>query len=178
MATVDLTKQSLVAAPALIGAGRFVLTVTCGFAAISLACHGLVAHSDAEWASGVRAAVGVQPNTLVFAGVGGVFGLLTWLAHLSVIRAASRRPRDGKTGVGGQAALMILVLPMAIRFGGTFLVLAGLLSTRAVEQNEAVFDVLFWYVTLTTIEVVGIVWASKSATSLAIGKLDSAMKGV
>lgn len=183
MATVDFTNQTQAARPDTGSGGRSTLLAAGMFAAVAIAAHAWVAHDDAAFAVSVRVALQAPPSTLVFAGVGGLFLLLTWLAHLPVARALSRQgserqESDAQAVAVHQTALWALLLPMAIRLAGTFLLLSGLIGSALVRQNEAVFNVLFWYVTLTSIEVVGIVWASKPAASSASATFDSATKGV
>ena len=161
MATAELTTSRPVSRDAM----RFSLWVAGCFVALAIACHALVGRGHI----GAEAFAGGYPDTAVFAGVAAAFGCLTLLAHIPVIRSlAKQHAQPGSDRHPGGLIVnpvTALLLAMAIRLIGTFLVLAGLLVFQLVGQNEAVFDVLFWYVTLTTIEVVGIVWASKPSKS-------------
>ena len=104
----------------------------------------------------------LEPNTFVFAGTGSLFLLLTIAAHVWTVRGLTPPPSERQGDNRPASPPAMLLIPMAIRFAGTFAILGGLLVWGSVERHEAVFDVLFWYVTLTTLEVVGIVWAFRS----------------
>lgn len=107
-----------------------------------------------------------SPNTMVFASVGLVFLTLTLLSDIPVsmaLKAQSRMPMPAaelpKADLGPMASLLI---PMAVRCTGTFLVLGFLVVSKILSREESVFDVLFWYVTLTAMEIAHIVWASQA----------------
>ncbi|MGV3484024.1 MAG: hypothetical protein ACO1RT_06385 [Planctomycetaceae bacterium] len=170
MATADMTDG----VPSARAAGRWSLLALVMFAGLAIAGHAAVAAESL----GGDTVLGVQPNTRVFAGVGAMFVALTLVSHVPVLRVMSR---SGAADPGAHAAgspVTALLVSMSIRLLGTFLILAGLVSSAWVGRNEAVFDVLFWYVTLTTMEVVGIVWTSKSLAKSASAKFDPATKGV
>jgi formate-dependent nitrite reductase membrane component NrfD len=101
-------------------------------------------------ASGAHAAAasyGVPGNSLwfVIAGIG--FLAVTAAAHLPLSRSKDDAA-DPMSGVNG------LLLSMAIRLAGTFLILGLLLLVSPLERPEAVFNVLFWYITLTATDLV------------------------
>jgi hypothetical protein len=114
-------------------------------------------------------ASGMSPDTRVFGLVGAMFLGVAACSHFIVKRAASRNGRKGDSAAkgteksAGLGPIGAILIPMAVRFAGTFAVLGGLLFFATVSRNESVFDVLFWYVTLTTMEIVGIVCTSRSA---------------
>ncbi len=108
---------------------------------------------------------GDRLNTRVFASVGLAFISLALFSHF-VVKQVMRyfvAPSNARDKTIGPERISSLLVPMAIRFAGTFALLGSLIFFEAVSRNEAVFDVLFWYTTLTTIETVGIVYASRSA---------------
>lgn len=107
-----------------------------------------------------------SPSTIIFAIVGLVFLALTFLSDIPVtmaLRAQSREPmptsESPKADLSPMASLLI---PMAVRCTGTFLVLGFLVVSKILSREESVFDVLFWYVTLTAMEIAHIVWASQA----------------
>jgi len=123
----------------------------------------------------------VETSTLVFASVGAAFLGLALVSHVVVELAGARHAAVSEvppTGSVGNGPIGAILVPMAVRFVGTFAILGVLHFTAVVSRNESVFDILFWYVSLTTIEIVGIVWASKSATKIPSLDLKSATKGV
>lgn len=107
-------------------------------------------------------------QTRIFALIGSLFIVVAVFSHF-IMKHAMRflvehsnsvdKTSDKSDGSGQIGAILV---PMAIRFVGTFAILGSLLFFEAVSRNEAVFDVLFWYTTLTTIETVGIVYVSRS----------------
>lgn len=113
----------------------------------------------------VNEAVGLEsaPSSVVFGVVGLMFLGLTALSHWWLVRGLSRTPAAMREGRGGgqHGPVGKVLVSMAIRFAGTFAILGSLMVLKVVGRHEAVFDVLFWYVTLTTMEVGGIVWASR-----------------
>jgi len=124
------------------------------------------------------------PDFFVFATVGGAFFAITLVAHFCLGRIAAGRSAGAVPAVANSTG--VLLIPVAIRFAGTFLVLGVLLAGRWISKNESVFDVLFWYVTLTSLDISGIVWASRNQNhdSFAFGNSDtpeqftSATKGI
>lgn len=107
---------------------------------------------------------GERLNTRVFASVGLAFISLALFSHFGVKQVMRYfvAPSNARDKAIGPERISSLLVPMAIRFAGTFALLGSLIFFEAVSRNEAVFDVLFWYTTLTTIETVGIVYASRS----------------
>lgn len=85
----------------------------------------------------------VQTSWFVATGFG--FLLVTAGAH----RVLSR-------GIGGDPLVSLLV-SMSIRLVGTFAILGGLWVFSPLERPEAVFNILFWYITLTAIDLTAIV---------------------
>jgi len=147
-----------------------------------LALHWFVAPAIA-----VNVADGGQvssPDFVVFATVGGAFFGISLVTHFCLSRIAAGRNAVEVPAVADSVG--VLMIPMVIRFAGTFLVLGGLLVGRWISRNESVFDVLFWYVTLTSLEIGGIVWASRNQhhDSFAFGNSEtpepfsSATKGI
>ena len=102
-------------------------------------------------------------NTRVFVSVGLAFISLALFSHF-IVKQVMRyfvAPSNSRDQTIGPERISSLLVPMAIRFAGTFALLGSLIFFEAVSRNEAVFDVLFWYTTLTTIETVGIVYGSR-----------------
>ncbi len=159
MSSVEL-KPAAVILPA---AGRWSLWGMGVFVAVAMVVHAIVGVNLDSPSADVDVVLSGRPNSFVFAGVGGLFVFSTLLSHFTITRSAH--------------PLSILIVPMTIRFCSTFLILAGLLSLTSISRGEALFDILFWYVSLTTIEVAGIVWASKSASKTIPSNIDSATKG-
>ncbi len=129
--------------------------------------HWFISDTEAAWLlSGPNknnsSAITENPNTIAFALVGVTFLVLTLVSHLPAAMAFGKKKRSAASQV---SPVGLLILPMTIRFAGTFAILGGLWITGTIPLGEAGFDVLFWYVTLTAIEVVGIVWASKTVRS-------------
>lgn len=93
---------------------------------------------------------GVPGDSLWFALSGVAFLAVTVAAHFPVAR-----PADQTAGPLG--AVTALLLSMAIRLAGTFLILGGLLLVSPLARPEAVFNVLFWYITLTATDMVPLV---------------------
>ncbi len=96
-------------------------------------------------------------NSFLFAIVGFVFFVSTVVVDLICLR--------GVTGAAHLAVANMLVIPMSIRLAVTFLVFAILAATGVVSKGEAAVDVLFWYVSLTATELVGIVLAFRRHSS-------------
>jgi|GEM_PF-2525192 len=100
-------------------------------------------------ASGVHAVAGsfgVPGNSLWFALAGIGFLAVTVAAHLPLVRRAGHAADP----MGGVTALL---LSMAIRLAGTFVILGLLLLVSPLARPEAVFNVLFWYITLTATDL-------------------------
>jgi len=93
--------------------------------AIGLAIHGAIA-SRVE---------GLNPVWFALTGLG--FLAITAAAHAVLCRSHGS---DFVVGILGS---------MAIRLAGTFAILGGLLYFSPLSRPEAVFNVLFWYITLT-----------------------------
>jgi hypothetical protein len=108
----------------------------------------------------------VVPSTLIFAIVGLVFLALTVLSDIPVAMALNAQSRAAVQGSEPSKAelspMASLLIPMAVRCTGTFLVLGFLVISKFLSREESVFDVLFWYVTLTAMEIAHIVWASQA----------------
>jgi len=104
-----------------------------------------------------------EADTVLFLVVGLVFLVLTGVAHLWSMRSIRRSRSQVVEGQGGasQHVAATVLVPTAIRMVGTFAVLGVVIWLDVASRPEAVFDVLFWYVTLTALEVAGIVWASR-----------------
>jgi len=88
---------------------------------------------------------GVAADSTWFAATGLFFLLITAASHLILSREST------------SGALVSLMISMAIRLLGTFLVLGGLLILSPLSRPEAVFNVLFWYITLTATDLVSVV---------------------
>lgn len=95
----------------------------------------------------VAGSFGLPGDSLWFALAGIGFLAVTAAAHLPL----SRRADQGADPMGGVTALL---LSMAIRLAGTFLILGLLLLVSPLGRPEAVFSVLFWYITLTATDLV------------------------
>ncbi|TVQ00513.1 MAG: hypothetical protein EA381_07355 [Planctomycetaceae bacterium] len=87
----------------------------------------------------------VAADTLSFALTGIWLVAVTAVAHALLHRGGQVEPIVGILG------------SMAIRVAGTFAILGGLLLFSSLERPEAVFNVLFWYITLTIWDVWGTV---------------------
>ena len=83
----------------------------------------------------------VGADTLLFALTGIWLVAVTAVAHALLQRGGRVEPIVGILG------------SMAIRVAGTFAILGGLLLFSPLERPEAVFNVLFWYITLTAWDV-------------------------
>jgi len=88
---------------------------------------------------------GVAADTAGFAVSGLFFLLITAASHVVLSRESTAGP------------LVSLMISMAIRLLGTFLVLGGLLALSPLSRPEAVFNVLFWYITLTATDLLSVV---------------------
>jgi|GEM_PF-2762381 len=134
---------------------------------MGMVCIGMVClHMLIRAVSGivlVNEAVGLEstPDSFVFAVIGLMFFGLTALTHWWLVRGSSHTPvTQGAFGRERGPVGMVFV-SMVIRFAGTFAILGSLMVLKVVGRHEAAFNVLFWYVTLTTMEIGGIVWASR-----------------
>jgi len=172
---------------------RYLVTVVTMFAfvVLTVVCHWQLVTPNIAVFAPKLATDDLRPNTAVFAAVGFVFLVLTVLALVpalpklrseraqeqKVTRKATPKVSSNET-IADIDPVTMLVVPMAIRFAGTFAILGGLMWVRPVSRYEAVFDVFFWYLSLTTMEVVGIVWASKTQYSSDSIPSSSATKGV
>ena len=100
-------------------------------------------------ASGVHAVAGscgAPGDSLWFALAGVGFLAVTAAAHLPLARPADH-------AAAPLAGVTALLLSMAIRLAGTFVILGLLLLVSPLERPEAVFNVLFWYITLTATDL-------------------------
>lgn len=88
---------------------------------------------------------GVAADSAWFAAVGLGFLVVTLLSHISACQRWEGSP------------LAPLMISMAIRLAGTFLILVLILKLSPLSRGEAVFNVLFWYITLTATDLVGVV---------------------
>jgi len=84
-------------------------------------------------------------DTAWFAITGIAFLLVTAGSHLIACRPSPTAP------------LVPLMISMAIRLAGTFLILGIILNLSPLSRPEAVFNVLFWYITLTVTDILGVV---------------------
>lgn len=100
-------------------------------------------------------------DTVWFAATGLMFVIVTAVAHRLTVR-----------GQGGDPVVAILG-SMAIRVAGTFAILGALLIFSPLERSEAVFNVLFWYITLTAWDV----WILVRGRIEAAGALAAAGRG-
>jgi hypothetical protein len=101
------------------------------------------AHLLASWA-------GAPLDSLWFTVAGFVFLAVTVSSHAVL----SRGETAGSASAGEIGSLLI---SMAIRLSGTFLILGSLLAISPLSRTEAVSTVLFWYITLTVIDLAGVV---------------------
>jgi len=88
---------------------------------------------------------GVVADTAWFAVTGVAFLIITAISHVVLCQQT------------GAAPLGPLMISMAIRLTGTFLILGIVLTLSPLSRPEAVFNVLFWYITLTSADLVGVV---------------------
>lgn len=138
---------------------RYLVAATASFAFFAIVVHALVLHQSGSANSmGSIGVTNVDERTWVFGATGVSFLVLTWLSHLVI---ASTLTSGSGASRSEQGPLLALLISMAIRVAGTFAILGLLWNLEIVGRKEAVFDVLFWYVTLTAMEVIGIVCTSK-----------------
>lgn len=95
------------------------------FFALGVLAHRLVAPSLGGWGTGWFAAAGV------------FFLLITAASHAVLCRSSAVDP------------IVAILGSMGIRLAGTFAILGGLIFFSPLGRPEAVFNVLFWYITLT-----------------------------
>lgn len=95
---------------------------------------------------------GVVADTTWFTLSGIALLAVTVVSHL----ALARPPAPGAAPL---ASLTAVMLSMAIRLSGTFAVLGILLLLAPLGRTEAVFNVLFWYITLTAVDLSAMVRA-------------------
>jgi len=100
---------------------------------------------------------GVVADTVWFATVGAAFLVVTAASH-GVLCKQSAAP-----------SLVPLMISMAIRLGGTFLMLGIILTLSPLSRPEAVFNVLFWYITLTAADLFGVVRQKNRDDSTGLG---------
>lgn len=81
-----------------------------------------------------------------FAAVGFVFLLITAASHAVLCRSSDADP------------VVAILGSMGIRLTGTFAILGGLVFFSPLGRPEAVFNVLFWYITLTVWDLSTVVW--------------------
>jgi hypothetical protein len=89
--------------------------------------------------------LGTPGDTAWFAATGFGFVAVTAISHCVVSKPSSDAP------------LAPLMVSMAIRLAGTFLILGMILKLSPLSRPEAVFNVLFWYITLTSADLIGVV---------------------
>ncbi len=88
---------------------------------------------------------GVAADTAWFSLAGAAFLLVTAISHCVLCRQHTASP------------LVPLLLSMTIRLAGTFLILGTLLAFSPLSRPEAVSNVLFWYITFTAADLVGVI---------------------
>jgi hypothetical protein len=151
-------------------ASRYLMVMMGFFVVAAILAHGFALNAMRSVDGGEIAESGaISHRTWLFAGVGFAFLAFTWLSHLPLVQMlrSNSATQHGEAVVPGNTAADLgpfagLLVSMAIRIAGTFAILGLLWKAEFVSREETVFDVLFWYVTLTAMEVVGIVWASRS----------------
>jgi len=84
-------------------------------------------------------------DTAWFAITGVAFLIVTAGSHAVACRPSATAP------------LVPLMISMAIRLAGTFLILGIILNLSPLSRPEAVFNVLFWYITLTVADLLSVV---------------------
>jgi hypothetical protein len=84
-------------------------------------------------------------DTAWFAITGIAFLVVTAGSHVVACRPSAAAP------------LVPLMISMAIRLAGTFLILGIVLNLSPLSRLEAVFNVLFWYITLTATDLLNVV---------------------
>lgn len=89
--------------------------------------------------------IGTPGDTAWFAATGIGFVVITAISHVAVSKPSTDAP------------LVPLMVSMAIRLVGTFLILGMILKLSPLSRPEAVFNVLFWYITLTSADLIGVV---------------------
>ncbi len=112
------------------------------FVAAAIAAHGLFAQSAVGW------------NWPAFSGAGMILWGLTWWAH---------RPLRQRQAPDAPVAMVLV--PMAIRMSGVFAVLGALIWLVGIPRVESVVIVLFWYVTLTGLDLWAIISRRRRAES-------------
>lgn len=86
----------------------------------------------------------VPVDTAWFAITGVAFLVVTALSHTVACRSSVAAP------------LVPLMISMAIRLAGTFMILGVILNLSPLSRAEAVFNVLFWYITLTATDLISV----------------------
>lgn len=81
-----------------------------------------------------------------FAAVGFFFLLITAASHAVLCRSSAADP------------VVAILGSMGIRLAGTFAILGGLIFFSPLGRPEAVFNVLFWYITLTVWDLSTVAW--------------------
>lgn len=104
------------------------------FFAVGVLAHRLVAPYWIGWGTGW------------FAAVGGFFLLITAASHAVLCRSSAADP------------VVAILGSMGIRLAGTFAILGGLIFFSPLGRPEAVFNVLFWYITLTVWDLATVAW--------------------
>lgn len=84
-------------------------------------------------------------DTAWFAITGVAFLIVTAVSHAFACRPSANAP------------LVPLMISMAIRLAGTFLILGIILNLSPLSRPEAVLNVLFWYITLTVTDLLSVV---------------------
>jgi hypothetical protein len=109
------------------------LFVSAFFVAIASVAHGLAVRG------------GFAADTFYFVICGVAFWVVTAVSHVVLTQDSDGQP------------LVPLLASMAIRLGGIFVIFGCLELFSTLSRREAVFNVLFWYITLTATDLVGVV---------------------
>jgi len=93
----------------------------------------------------IAAKVVTSADTAWFAITGAVLLVVTAGSHAVACKPSANAP------------LVPMMISMAIRLAGTFLILGIILNLSPLNRLEAVFNVLFWYITLTATDLLSVV---------------------
>jgi hypothetical protein len=99
----------------------------------------------ASVAHGLAVRGGFVADTFYFVICGVAFWVVTAVSHFVLCQDSGGQP------------LVPLLASMAIRLGGIFVIFGCLELFSTLSRREAVFNVLFWYITLTATDLVGVV---------------------
>jgi len=118
-----------------VGSGNVWLTlvISAFFVVIASVAHGLAVRG------------GFAADTFCFVICGVAFWGVTAASHVVLCKDSGGQP------------LVPLLASMAIRLGGIFVIFGCLELFSTLSRREAVFNVLFWYITLTATDLVGVV---------------------